>query len=125
MEYQEQLAELLDGPYRQLRDDNHVTPDAVLVYAVETQTIEEVEFWQLPSRFPLAQPGQRWSYSDLGKVLEAKATLYRQSCVADELSDEDPEAEPLCGTVVITDRGGQVPLKWCRSQARIVPGQRS
>lgn len=56
--------------------------------------------WELPARYPLQQPGQRWSHSDLGEVVAAKPALYRQSKVANELADEDPTAELECGTVV-------------------------
>ena len=75
--YDDALSEALEAN-RELRDDNFVTPDALLVFTVATGELEEMELWELPLRYPLKQPGQRWSYSNLGEVVEAKATLYRQ-----------------------------------------------
>ena len=106
---------------RQLRDDNHVCPDAVLLYTENANTLEEVALMELPLRFPLKGKGRRWSYEDLGKVLEAKALLYRQSVVAHQISDEDPEAEPPCGTVVIVQHAERHCLSWFQITARIDP----
>lgn len=99
---------------RSLRDDNFVTPDAVLLFTETTGELEEVEFWELCSRFPLEQPGMRWAYSNLGELVAAKATLYRQSVVANELADEDPYSQGLCGTVVVVDPIRPGPVSWCR-----------
>jgi hypothetical protein len=106
---------------RQLRDDNHVCPDAVLLYTENANTLEEVALMELPLRFPLKGKGCRWSYEDLGKVLEAKALLYRQSVVAHEISDENPEAQPPCGTVVIVQHAERHCLSWFQVTARIDP----
>ena len=106
---------------RRLRDDNHVCPDAVLLYTENANTLEEVALKDLPLRFPLKGKGCRWSYEDLGKVLEAKALLYRQSMVAHEISEEDPEAEPTCGTVVIVQHAERHCLSWFQIMARIDP----
>jgi hypothetical protein len=104
---------------RSLRDDNFVTPDAVLLFTETTGELEEVELWDLPFRFPLGNPGMRWDYSNLGELIEAKATLYRQSVVANELADEDPYSQGLCGTVVVVDPIRPGPLNWARITAPI------
>ena len=98
----------------ELRDDNFVNPDFVLVFTEKTGELEEVAVMDLPLLFPLAQPGMRWAYSDLGQLVEAKATLYRQSVVANELADEDPYSQGLCGTVVVVDPIRPGPVSWCR-----------
>jgi hypothetical protein len=98
----------------ELRDDNFVTPDAVLLFTEATGELEEIELWELPLRFPLEQPGMRWAFSDLGQLVAAKATLYRQSKVANELAEEDPTATPGCGTVCVVDPVRPGPLYWCR-----------
>jgi hypothetical protein len=108
---------------RELRDDNFVHPESLLVFTEATGALEEVTLWDLPLRFPLKQPGQRWSHSDLGEVTEAKATLYRQSRVANDLAEENPEATPECGTVVLLDPVSVGPLRWCVVKARVLPGQ--
>lgn len=118
----EPLQEALDAN-RELRDDNFVTPEAVLVFTEATGELEEVALWDLPLRYPLEQPGQRWSHSDLGEVVAAKATLYRQSKVANELAEEDPAATPECGTVVLVETEPNRPLRWCVVKARVLPGQ--
>ena len=106
---------------RGLRDRNFVTPDAILLFTMETGELEEIELIELPLRFPLSGKGQRWSYSDLGRIVEAKALLYRQSCIADEISDEDPTAMPRMGTVVLSDRNDQHALSWNKIQAMVDP----
>lgn len=118
----ELLQQALDAN-RELRDDNFVTPEALLVFTEATGELEEVELWELPLRYPLKQPGQRWSHCDLGEVVEAKATLYRQSKVANELAEEDPAATPECGTVVLVETEPNRPLRWCVVKARVLPGQ--
>jgi hypothetical protein len=118
---QDRLQFALDGKYRELRQDNHVTPNEVLVFDAATGTVEAVDLMDLPLRFPLKGKGCRWSYADLGKVLEAKALLYRQSMIAHEISDEDPEAQPPCGTVVIVQHAERHCLSWFQITARIEP----
>ena len=97
---EEKLLELLNGLYKELRDDNHVDPQRVLVFEEAEGNVEAVELFELPLRYPVG-PGGRWSDHDLGELLKDKAVLYRQSLVAHEISDEDPTAEPACGTVVL------------------------
>ena len=75
---EEKLLELLDGPYKELRDDNHVDPHRVLVFEEAEGTVEAVELFELPLRYPVG-PGGRWSAHDLGELLKDKALLYRQS----------------------------------------------
>ena len=106
---------------RELRDDNFVHPDSILVFTETTGTLEEVAFIELPLRFPLLGKGARWSYDDLGEILAVKALLYRQSMIAQEISDEDPTAEPVCGTVVLVQRTNRHCLSWHKVQARIDP----
>ena len=123
-ELNDPLQEALDTNH-ELRDDNFVHPEAVLVFSEATGELEEVELWKLPLRYLLEQPGQRWSHSDLGEVVAAKAALYRQSKVANELADEDPKATPECGTVVLVVTERERPLRWCVVKARVLPEQAS
>lgn len=106
---------------RELRDDNFVHPESVLVFTEATGCLEEVPLWDLALRYPLTGRGQRWSFEDLGEVVQAKATLYRQSKVANELAEEDPTATPECGTVVLVDPVRPGPLHWSVIKARIAP----
>ena len=104
-----------------LRDQNFVCPDAVLLYTEATGIVEEVELVELPLRFLLQGKGAQWCYEDLGKVIEAKALLYRQSMVAHEISEEYAEAEPPCGTVVLVQHADRHGLSWHRVSAKIKP----
>lgn len=99
-DWEDNLLAALDRPYRALREQNHVEPNSVLVYDVAAHTVEAVNLMDLPLRYPCGQ-GNRWSLQDLGWVVQQKATLYRQSMVAHEISEEDPEAQPQCGTCVL------------------------
>ena len=116
--YAEALGEALEANC-DLRDDNFVTPDAILLFTETTGELEELEFWELPFRFPLEQPGQRWTHSDLGQLVEAKSAFFRQSVVANKLAEEDPKATPLCGTVVLVDPIRPGPVSWCKITAPI------
>ena len=120
--WREHLEQALEAN-RELRDDNFVTPESVLVFTEATRALEEVPLWDLALRYPLKQHDQRWSHSDLGEVVEAKATLYRQSKVANELAEEDPTATPECGTVVLVDPDRPGALVWVTVRARVLPGQ--
>lgn len=106
---------------RTLRDDNFVDPDAILVFTEATGTLEEVALIELPLRYPLKGHGQRWSTSDLGEIVQAKGTLYRQSCAANELAEEHPDATPECGTVCLIEHANRQCLSWCQVRARIDP----
>jgi len=104
---------------RNLRDQNFVTPDAILVFSEATGTLEQLAIIELPLRFLMSGKGARWNWASLGKMIEAKALLYRLSVVAHEISEEDPTAEPPCGTVCLIDHADRHCLSWCRITARI------
>jgi hypothetical protein len=118
--WHEKLSEVLDS-HRELRDDNFVHPESILVFTVATGALEEVAIWDLPLMFPLAGKGARWSPEDLGEIVLCKSTLYRQSRAANDLAEEHPEATPECGTVCLVDEGGPGTLCWCQVKARIDP----
>ena len=106
--YSEKLGKALKANC-ELRDDNCVTPDAVLLFTEATSELEEIEFWELPLKFPLSNPGMRWSHRDLGRLVEAKSALFRQSTTT----------TPRCGTVVLVDPIRPGPVSWCRTTAPI------
>lgn len=118
----QQLLDLLNGPYSELRDDTHITPNEILVYDVAAGTIEAVDLMELPLRYPCGA-GNRWSYEDLGHVVADKALLYRQSVIAHEISNEDDEAAPPCGTVVLVITTDHRPYQRIQTRARINPEQ--
>ena len=108
--------------HRCLRDANHLDRHAVLVYDQDADTLERCELWEMPLRFPCGGAGARWVESDLGRLVKMKAVAYRQSVVAHELVEENPDASPNCATVVlvVTKRTGR-PFDWVEIKAPIVP----
>ena len=100
-DWKEKMMRALNERYDELRDDNFVTPNAILVYEEASDTIVEMDLMDVPLNYPCRGEGARWSTLDLGEVVADKALLFRQSCIATEISDEDPEATPTCGTMVL------------------------
>jgi hypothetical protein len=117
----EKLLAALDGPYRELRNDTHLNPHAVLVFDEKTLAVEEVQLSELPLRYPVIGPGARWSCSCLGALVNSKALLYRQSKVAHELHDEDPTYQAPCGTPVLAVPERPGPYSWFEVKARTLP----
>jgi hypothetical protein len=100
-----QLMALLSGPFAAVRDQNHVEPAEFLVWDRQREpVIESMPLHELTLRYPCGGPEDGWCLEDLGKMTMKKGTLYRQSVVAHELSDEDPTARPTCGSVVLIAR---------------------
>jgi hypothetical protein len=118
----EELLALLDEPFRELRDNNHLR-DAVLVWDTsKTPQVFEVPVLELPFVLPLGGKGTRWVVENYGQVVEAKANLLRQSKVAHELADEDPTATPQCGTVVVVvPPETSQPYRWAEVKSRVLP----
>ena len=95
----------------------------MLVFDEATDTVEAVDLCELPLRYPVAGRQARWCTENLGEVVASKANLYRQSCIAHEISDEDPESEPVCGVPVLQVPVRPGPYCWVEATSRIVPGQ--
>ena len=120
------LAALLDGPFRRLRDDNHVDAHSILVWDRQRQpAIQAVPFLELLSRYPCGEAaGTQWSGQDLVEILQEKHQLLRRSLVAQEIAEERGDAQPACGTVVLTiNSDPDLPHSWAVVQARITPRQ--
>lgn len=116
---------LLNGPFRQLRDDNHVDPHRILVWdRTRDPVIEAVEFLELLGRYPCGGAGSQWTPGDLVKILWEKRNQYRKSMASHEISDDDAEITPACGTVVliINEQPGR-PHRWVGISALIEPRQ--
>ena len=80
-DFEDRLLFALDGKYRELRQDNHINPNEILVFDAATGTVEAVDLMELPLKYPCG-PGKRWSLGDLDWVVKEKAMLYRQSMLA-------------------------------------------
>jgi hypothetical protein len=116
---------LLDGPFKHLRDDNHIDPHRILVWdRTGDPVIEAVEFLELLGRYPCGEAGSQWSPLDFVKILREKRNQYRKSLASHEISDDDPEITPACGTVVlIISEEPDRPHRWVGISALIDPGQ--
>jgi hypothetical protein len=116
---------LLDGPFRRLRDDNHIDPHSLLVWDRQRDPVmEAVPFLELLGRYPCGGPGSQWAPSDYTAILQTKRDLVRMSLASHAISDDDPEVTPACGTVVLIissdpSRGH----RWVRVTASIEAGQ--
>lgn len=121
----ELLLALVDGPFKRVRDDNHVDPYSILVWdRSRTPVIEAVEILELLGRYPCGGRRSQWGPSDFVEILKEKRDLYRKSKASHDISDDDPEITPVCGTVVlvINDQSRQ-PHRWLSLRALIEPGQ--
>lgn len=98
----EELMALLDGPFKRVRDDNHVDPHAILVWdRSRIPVIEAVGILDLLGRYPCGGPESQWGASDFLEILIEKRNQYRKSIASHDISDDDPEITPACGTVVL------------------------
>lgn len=118
------LAALLDGPFRQLRDDNHIDPHRILVWDQQCEpVIHALPILDLLGQYPCGTgEDAQWSAEDLLAILTSKRDLLRMSQVAHEISDQLADSEPTCGTVVLIinpDRSG--PHRWVEVKARVLP----
>jgi hypothetical protein len=122
---QEKVLVSLDGEYRELRDDTHINPHAVLVFTEgadgEPDTVEAVDLCELPLKHPIKGRHARWCAENLGELVASKAFLYRQSRLAHELAEEDPKAEPVCGVPVLAVPMRPGPYYWFEMKARVLP----
>ena len=118
------LAALLDGPFRRLRDDNHIDPHRILVWDEQQQpVIQALSILELLGRYPCGDAEEaQWCGDDLLAILQRKRDLLRTSLVAHDIADELDEAEPTCGTVVlIINPDRQEPLRWTAVLSRVLP----
>jgi hypothetical protein len=118
------LAALLDGPFRRLRDDNHIDPHRILVWDEQQQpVIQSLTILELLGRYPCGDAeGAQWSADDLLAILQRKRDLLRMSLVAHDIADELDDADPTCGTVVLiinTDR--REAHRWTAVHSRVLP----
>ncbi|MCT0206449.1 hypothetical protein [Synechococcus sp. CS-1332] len=121
----ELLLALLDGPFKRVRDQNHVDPHAILVWdPSRIPVIQAVGILDLLGRYPCGGNGSQWAASDLLEILIEKRSQCRKSNASHDISDDDPEFTPACGTVVLIvsddpSRGH----RWVSINALIEPGQ--
>jgi hypothetical protein len=118
------LAALLDGPFRRLRDDNHIDPHRILVWDQQQQpVIQALTILELLGRYPCGDAEEaQWCSDDLLAILQRKRDLLRMSLVAHDIADELDDAEPTCGTVVlIINPDRQEPHRWTAVLSRVLP----
>lgn len=104
-----------------LRDDCFYTPETILVYTEEAESLEAVPIWELPLRFPLTGRGARWGHASFGEIIEQKATLYRQSKAANDIAETVPGSTPECGTVCLIVPKREGVMSWTVIKARVAP----
>ena len=78
----EELLALLDGPFKRVRDANHMDPHAILVWdRSRIPVIEAVGILELIGRYPCGGPGSQWSSSDLLEILIDKRPVPQEHCL--------------------------------------------
>jgi hypothetical protein len=118
------LAALLDGPFRRLRDDNHVDPHRILVWDQKQQpVIQALTILELLGRYPCGEHEvAQWCGDDLLEILQRKRDLLRMSLVAHDIAGELEDAEPTCGTVVlIINPNSEQAHSWTAVISRVLP----
>lgn len=118
------LGALLDGPFRRLRDDNHIDPHRILVWDQQAEpVIQALPFLELIGRYPCGDfESAQWTGSDLLAILGRKLDLLRMSRVAHDISHDQKDAEPVCGTVVlIINSNPTEPHRWVEVLSRVLP----
>jgi hypothetical protein len=121
----ELLLALIDGPFKRVRDDNHVDPHSILVYDGSREPmIEAVDILDVVARYPCQGDKAQWSPLNIVEILQEKYNQYRKSMVSHEISDEDTSMTPACGTVVlIINPKPNQPHRWVKISALIEAGQ--
>lgn len=121
----ELLLALLDGPFKQVRDDNHVDPHSILVYDGSREPlIEAVDILDVLARYPCQGVNAQWNTNDVAGILQEKHNQYRKSMASHEISDEETNMTPACGTVVLIINPNQhEPHRWVGISALIEAGQ--
>ena len=121
---EKELLALVDGPFRPLRDTNHIDPYSILVWdPSRTPVIESVEILELLDRYPCGGELGLWTPSDFVEILTEKRDLYNKSKASHAISDADPQATPACGTVLLIIREPRHPHIWLGLSALMDPGQ--
>jgi hypothetical protein len=118
------LGALLDGPFRRLRDDNHIDPHRILVWDQQQQpVIQALTILEVLGRYPCGDvEDAQWSADDLLAILQRKRDLLRRSLVAHDIAGEQNDAEPTCGTVVlIINPNPQEPHHWVAVLSQVLP----
>lgn len=94
------LEALLDGPFRRLRDDNHIDPHRLVVWNQQREpVVQALPFLELLGRYPCGDAKEaQWSAGDLLEILQSKRDLLRMSLVTHEIAADQDDAEPICGT---------------------------
>jgi hypothetical protein len=79
---------------------------------------------ELLGRYPCGGQSSQWSSSDLLEILIEKRDQYRKSIASHDISDDDPEFTPACGTVVlIVSNEPSRGHRWVTINALIEPGE--
>jgi hypothetical protein len=118
------LDALLDGPFRRLRDDNHIDPHRLLVWDQKREpVIQALSVLELLGSYPCGDAEDaQWCGDDLLAILQCKRDLLRMSLVAHDIADDQDDAEPTCGTVVlIINRNPTEPHRWVTVLSRVLP----
>ena len=76
----EELLDLLDGPFKVLRDNTFADPDRLLVWdRQEEPVVQALTFEEATERYPCGGPRSQWAQEDLETLKELKGECFSQS----------------------------------------------
>ena len=97
-----ELLALLDGPFKELRDDTHPDPTRLLVWdRAATPSVQALTFEEATERYQCGGEGSRWVPEDLEEVKKAKRECLEETLSSYAKQEADPAYEGLCSTPVL------------------------
>ena len=95
----EELLALLDGLFKELRDDTHPDPERLVVWdRAATPSVQALTFEETTERYKCGGVGSRWAPEDLEAVKEAKRECLEETLSSYAKQEADPDYEGLCST---------------------------
>jgi hypothetical protein len=119
----DELLALLDGPFKELRDDTYPDPGKLLVWDREaTPYVQALSFTEATERYPCGGEGSRWVPEDLEAVKEAKQECLEETLASYAKREADPDYEGLCSTpALVVSNNPLRPHRWAVVKAYLSP----
>jgi hypothetical protein len=119
----EELLDLLDGPFKVLRDNTFADPDRLLVWdRQEEPVVQALTFEEATERYPCGGPRSQWAQEDLETLKELKGECFSQSQDSYAQLEADPDYRGVCATpVLVVSPNPLRPHRWCEVKACLDP----
>jgi len=115
----EELLDLLDGPFKVLRDDTFADPDRLLVWDRQAEpVVQALTFEEATERYQCGGARSQWSPEDLQTLREVKRECFRETLGSYAKLKEDPSHDGLCSTpVLVVSPNPLRPHRWLEVKA--------